>query len=143
MKYLIAVLAAWILAQCMKHLFRLAGKNRRIFNNNPSHIIMLSGGMPSAHAASVTALTVMIGLIDGVSSGLFALSVLFSSVVMYDAMMVRYSSGQQGDLLNRLIVETKSKLGLVRVAHGHRVIEVVAGSIVGAALAFIVFFTTI
>ena len=142
MKYIIAVDIAWVVAQCLKHVARLIGRNRRIFNGTTQHGLFLSGGMPSAHAASVTALTVMIGLVDGIDGGLFALSLLFSCVVMYDAVMVRLSSGQQGELLNQLVKELHSKLGLVRVAHGHTVVEVLAGALLGVVVAFVVFLTT-
>lgn len=142
MIYLVASGLAWVVAQTAKHLARLIGRNQRVFKGNPRNILLLSGGMPSAHSATVTALTVTIGLVDGIESGLFALSFLFASIIMYDAMMVRYSSGRQGDLLNRFLVEMKSTLIPVRVAHGHTVVEVVAGAIVGFGVALVVFFTT-
>lgn len=141
MIYLVAAGLAWVAAQCLKHLARLAGRNQRIFKGNPRNLLLLSGGMPSAHSATVIALTLMIGLVDGFNSGLFALSFLFASVIMYDAMMVRYSSGRQGDLLNRLLLENKSKLLPVRVAHGHTVAEVIAGAVLGMIVSLVVFFT--
>ncbi len=143
MRYIIAIAAAWVAAQSLKHAARLAGRNRRVFGGSSPTLLLLSGGMPSAHAAGVASLTTMIGLIEGVDSSLFALSALFASIVIYDAVMVRYSSGQQGELLNQLVRETKSKLSPVRVAHGHTVIEVAAGACVGVIVAVIVFFTTL
>lgn len=140
MIYLVAASIAWVLAQILKHAARLIGRNRRIFQHK-SRGLLLSGGMPSAHSATVVALTTIIGLKDGVDGGLFALAFLFSSVVIYDAVMVRYSSGQQGDLLNRLLSEKKSKLLPIKVAHGHTVLEVVAGTILGLAVAVVVFST--
>ena len=142
MRYIVAIACAWLIAQSLKHLFRLLGKNRRVFDKNSRSPFMLSGGMPSAHAAAVTSLTTMVGLVDGVNSGLFAVSLLFSSIVIYDAVMVRFSSGQQGDLLNKLVAEMKSKLGLIRVAHGHTILEVTAGTLLGVAVALVVFSTT-
>lgn len=141
MIYLVAASLAWIAAQCLKHLARLAGRNQRIFMGNPRNTLLLSGGMPSAHSATVTALTLVIGFTDGFTSGLFALSFLFAAVIMYDAMMVRYSSGRQGDLLNRLLKEKKSGLEPVRVAHGHTVVEVAVGAILGVIVGCVVFFT--
>lgn len=141
MIYLVAAGLAWVAAQTLKHLARLAGRNQRVFLGNPRNVLLLSGGMPSAHSATVTALATVIGLTEGIDSGLFALSALFASVVMYDAVMVRYSSGRQGDLLNRLLLEYKSKLTAVRVAHGHTVVEVVVGSVLGLIIGVVVFFT--
>ena len=141
MVYLVAAAMAWLAAQSLKHLIRLAGRNRRIFQGNPRNQLLLSGGMPSAHSATVVALTVAIGFGEGFGSGLFALAFLLSSIVMYDAMMVRYSSGRQGDLLNRFLKEQKSTLKPVRVAHGHTTLEVVVGAVLGALIGIVVFFT--
>lgn len=104
--------------------------------------MMPSGGMPSTHSATVVAFTTFVGLSEGVESGLFALSLLMASIVIYDSMRVRYSSGRQGDVLNALLTEVKSKLRPVRVAHGHTALEVVAGMAVGVTIGLIVFFTT-
>ena len=97
--YIIAVIAAWLIAQGVKYLI-IAIKNR---NFNHLRQLYLSGNMPSAHSATVTALTVVIAFKDGISSGLFGLSLLFAAIVMYDAMMVRRSSGEQGLAIQALI----------------------------------------
>lgn len=141
MVYLVAAIAAWTAAQGLKHLVRLLGHNRRVFQNDPRHGLLLSGGMPSAHSATLVALTTVIGLQEGLNSAVFALAALLSAIVMYDAIMVRFSSGQQGDLLNALIREHKTKLKPVRVAHGHTVVEVVVGAVLGALIGTVVFFT--
>lgn len=141
MIYIIAAGAAWVTAQSLKHVARLMGRNRRVFHGNPRNRLLLSGGMPSAHSATVVALTSVIGLKDGFDSGLFALSFLMAAIVMYDAVMVRYSSGRQGDLLNRLLIEQKSKLNTVRVAHGHTPWEVIVGAVLGLVIGSVVFFT--
>lgn len=142
MKYLVPAVIAWIVAQGLKHAFRLVGRNRRIFQGTSRVWMMPSGGMPSTHSATVAAFTTFVGLSEGVDSGLFALSLLMASIVVYDSMRVRYSSGRQGDLLNNLLKESKSKLRPVRVAHGHTVIEAFAGIIIGVTIGLIVFFTT-
>jgi len=94
--------------------------------------------MPSAHSATVVAVTTIIGVVDGVGSGLFGLAVVFSSVVLYDAMMVRRSSGEQGVAITALIKERKSSVRLPRVAKGHTPLEVVVGSIVGLVVGLVV-----
>lgn len=142
MIYLIPAAIAWALAQGLKHIFGLLGRNRRIFRGGGHNWVFPSGGMPSTHSATVAAFAAFVGLSEGINSGLFALSLLFAAVVIYDSMRVRYSSGRQGDLLNGLLAEIKSKLSPVRVAHGHTVIEVVAGTMLGVAVSFVVFFTT-
>lgn len=118
------------------------GRNRRVFSGDTNPKILLSGGMPSAHSAIVVSMAVFLGLQDGFNSSVFGLSVWLSIIVMYDAMMVRYSSGMQGEALNRLIVEQGSKLKKLRVAHGHTPVEVLAGALIGAVVAIVVFFAT-
>lgn len=142
MSYLIPATLAWIVAQGSKHIFRLMGRNRRVFRGASKRWFLPSGGMPSAHSAVVSSFATYVGLVDGVDSGLFALSLLLAMIVVYDSMRVRYASGRQGELLNTLLVDLKSKLSPVRVAHGHTAFEVVAGIAVGVTISLVVFFTT-
>lgn len=136
--YIWAIAVAWVAAQGLKYMLVVA--RTRDFSNLRQ--LYLSGNMPSAHSASVIALLVVIGLKDGIESGLFALAALFASIVMYDAMMVRRSSGEQGIALQRLIKEQKSTIPLPRAAKGHTPVEVLAGSVLGAIIGIIVFYAT-
>lgn len=61
-----------------------------------------SGGMPSTHSATVTALAVSCGLVNGWNSTEFAIAFFLAMIVMYDAMGVRYETGQQAKVLNRM-----------------------------------------
>lgn len=142
MKVLVVPVIAWVISQGLKQVFHLMGRNRRVFSGDTSPKILLSGGMPSAHSAIVVSLAVFLGLQDGLNSSVFGLSVWLSIIVMYDAMMVRYSSGMQGELLNKLIMEQGSKLKKLRVAHGHTPVEVLAGAFIGVTVAVVVFFAT-
>lgn len=140
--YLMIVVIAWAVAQGGKHIVHAFGHNRRVFGNNPRSVLMLSGGMPSAHSASVMALAVAVGWYDGVDSAVFAIAAAFAIVVMYDAVMVRLSSGEQGDALNKVISLQKLPIPRIKVAHGHTGVEVLVGAIIGALVAAIVIFTT-
>ena len=142
MRYLIIAAIAWLVAQSLKHLAWLCGRNRRVFGGRPRSRLLLSGGMPSAHSATVSALAVAIGYFDGWQGAPFALAVVFAAVVIYDAVMVRFSSGQQGDMLNRLITAHYPDLQPIRIAHGHTPLEGAAGSIVGVVVAAVVIFAT-
>ena len=136
--YLIAIITAWLIAQGAKY-FLVAIKNRSF-----DHLrqLYLSGNMPSAHSATVTALTAVVLLRDGMQSGLFAVVALFAAIVMYDAMMVRRSSGEQGQAIQALIKEQKSHVPLPRAARGHTPLEVLVGALLGAVIGAIVFFAT-
>lgn len=136
--YIFAIAVAWFVAQGMKYVIA-AVKGKTL--NSLRHLY-LSGNMPSSHSATVMALLMVIGLRDGVSSGLFGLAALFAAIVMYDAMMVRRSSGEQGEAIQALIRESKSKVPLPRAARGHTPLEVVVGAILGVGVGYIVFLAT-
>lgn len=137
--YMVAIIAAWLIAQGAKYLL-IAIRSRDF-----SHIrqLYLSGNMPSAHSATVVSLTILIALKDGISSGLFGLSMLFAAIVMYDAMMVRRSTGEQGIAIQALIKEQHSKVALPRAARGHTPFEVLVGALLGAIIGLVVFLATI
>ena len=137
--YLIAALLGWIIAQGSKYIFALIkGRSVRKLQS-----LCISGGMPSAHSATVMALVSVIGLKNGIDSGLFGLGFVFASVVMYDAMMVRRSSGKQGIILKKLISEINSPIKTPRFAKGHEPIEVLVGAVIGVAIGTVVYFATI
>ena len=137
--YLIAIVSAWFVAQGLKYV--VSGLKNHNFKNSLSQLY-LSGNMPSAHSAAVTALLTVIAAKEGVDSAIFGLAALFSAIVMYDAVMVRRSSGEQGKAITEMIKITKSKIDLPRVAKGHTPIEVVAGASVGLIIGFIVILAT-
>jgi acid phosphatase family membrane protein YuiD len=137
--YIITIIVAWLVSQGAKYLI-VAVKQRSI-----SHVrqLYLSGNMPSAHSATVVALVMIIALRDGIDSGLFGLAALFATIVMYDAIMVRRSSGEQGEAIQKLIKEQKSKVSLPRAAKGHTPVEVAVGALIGAIIGQVVFLATI
>ncbi len=99
--------------------------------------LMRSGGMPSGHAASVTALTVYLGCFSGFDSPIFMLAVAFWGIVLYDAIHVRYAVGEQGKALNKLLKEAgKPELPVVE---GHTMAQVVVGTILGIIIGLLVF----
>jgi len=137
--YLITILLAWLVAHTTKYIFSLI-KNEKLTLKS---YLFASGGMPSAHSAAVVSMATIIGLRDGVDSGLFGLAFLFAVIVMYDAMKVRRSSGEQGVVILQLIKEFKSKLKLSRVSKGHSPIEVAFGAALGVIIGYVVFLSTI
>lgn len=141
--YLVAPGLAWAVAQGAKQLFYRYNKRRKVLDSpTPNKFILPSGGMPSAHSATVIALLIAVGLREGITSVAFGITFWVAAIVVYDAIMVRYASGQQGDALNRLIDEQKSKVIKPRVAHGHTLPEVTVGAAIGAVVTFVVFMAT-
>lgn len=62
-----------------------------------------TGGMPSSHSAAVTSLATAIGIVEGVSSSVFALACIFSVITMFDASGVRRQAGEQAIVINQLV----------------------------------------
>ncbi|HPD62336.1 MAG TPA: divergent PAP2 family protein [Anaerolineaceae bacterium] len=95
-----------------------------------------TGGMPSSHAATVTATTLAIGLFSGFDHPAFALAVAVSMIVIYDAAGVRREAGYHAVIINRLIDEyVKGPLidqKKLKEMIGHTPLEVVGGVISGA-----------
>ena len=136
--YIITILFAWLGAHAIKYVISMLNKEKRSLRAH----LFISGGMPSSHSAAVVSMTTIIALRDGVASGLFGMAALFALIVMYDALKVRRSSGEQGLAIHQLIKETKSKVKMPRVAMGHTPLEVSLGASLGLIVGVIVFFAT-
>ncbi|WP_071433603.1 divergent PAP2 family protein [Angelakisella massiliensis] len=93
---------SWSLAQVIKTLLTLIQvkefRAERLFG---------AGGMPSSHSALVCSITVGMAKLQGYDSPLFALTLCFAAVVMYDAMGVRRAAGEQAKVLNKMIFSFK------------------------------------
>lgn len=120
----------WLGIQTFKVIWDLATTKKFNFKR-----IIGAGGMPSSHSAVVMAITVLVGKESGFDSYMFAVSFIFSLVVMYDAAGVRRAAGKQASLLNK-IIETPGLTGvqvqekLVEVL-GHTPLQVFVGAIIG------------
>lgn len=138
--YLIAPFIAWFLAQFTKFLL-----NKRAQAGQRWRLLYQSGNMPSAHTATLVALTTVIGIRDGTATGLFAVSLALTAIAAYDALMVRRSGGEQGLALRKLLeISPFGKDPLPYQALGHRPLEVVLGALFGVTVGICVaFFITI
>ena len=83
------------------------------------------GGIPSTHSALVSSLTTLMYLYYGIFSSIFSVTLIFSLIVIYDSMGIRYESGKQAEIINeKLGTDLKEKLG-------HKPIETLIGVIFG------------
>lgn len=138
--YLVVIIASWVVAQGLKYVI-VAAKHRSF-----DHLrqLYLSGNMPSAHSASTVALASLVGMHEGTDTAVFAVALLFAAVVMYDAMILRRSVGEQGVAIREMIRHAKvqKNIALPRAARGHTPLEVLVGAALGLTIACIVFFAT-
>lgn len=131
-------LLAWFLAQLIKVLLEavLARRlNLRLF--------VSSGGMPSSHSALVVACTAAIGKLEGIQGGVFALSVIVASVVMYDACNVRRSAGDTARLVNKLLehmeqLTAEEFADRLREVMGHTPLQVLVGALLGFGVGLLI-----
>lgn len=144
---LLAALSAIVFAQIIKIPIKL------IFTKEfQPGLAFSTGGMPSSHSAAVAALTTGIGILDGVNSTTFAVSFVFSVIIMFDASGVRRQSGKQAIVLNQLIKdfqyfvdgakhwnkkEEYEKREELKELLGHEPIEVFFGGLTGVGIAFL------
>lgn len=100
------------------------------------------GGMPSSHTAVMTALATTVGILYGFASPLFAISLVVTFIVMYDAAGVRRTVGYQSTVLNKMLEElfkgNKEFSQRLQEIIGHTKWEVFAGALLG--IAFGIFF---
>ena len=87
-----------------------------------------SGGMPSAHSTFVIALSTAMGLKYGPMSDQFLMCLVFSIIIIYDAMNVRYQAGLHAKAINELTPHDGDELDEIL---GHTPIEAFGGGCVG------------
>ena len=137
-KILIITLSVWAIAQTLKVLLGVVLERRFNFR-----WFIGTGGMPSSHAAGVTALATTVGLTYGFESGVFALAAVFALVTMFDAQGVRRATGLQAEILNKIMDDMyfKGKIESDRLVEliGHSPFQVFVGLALGLALALILY----
>ncbi|UCB57707.1 MAG: divergent PAP2 family protein [Candidatus Omnitrophota bacterium] len=132
----VTVLVAWFIAQSAKVFLGVITEKRFNFR-----WFVDTGGMPSSHAATVSALAGAIGLRFGVTSPVFAVTLVFAWIIMMDAQGFRRSVGEQAEILNMILDDIywkkKLKEESLREFLGHTPIEVFIGAIIGILVAII------
>lgn len=104
--------------------------------------LVSSGGMPSSHTAFVVGLTTAVGVQEGASSSLFAVCLVISLIVMYDASGVRLHAGKQASVLNLIIAELPPDHPVqdsekLRDTLGHTQIQVFVGAVLGMVVGYL------
>ena len=107
--------------------------------------IKSSGGMPSSHSSTCTAIATAIGMTSGFDNPLFTVAAGLAAIVMYDAAGVRWETGKQAKYINE-IVETMQKPDSLTDEKlkewiGHTPFEVAAGGVLGIIVAVAVVLT--
>jgi hypothetical protein len=129
---------SWFIAQSMKVMLGVFRERRFNFKWFTS-----SGGMPSSHAASVSSIATSVGLIYGFDSALFAITLTFTMVVLFDAQGVRLATGRQARILNNMLddIYWKKRLDEDKLKEfiGHTPVEVWAGMFLGIIISLLLY----
>jgi len=135
-KILIVAIIANLIAQGIKPLIHYGE-----YHEWKWPLLLSSGGFPSSHSATATALTAMVGFTQGFASPLFAICVIFSGVVVFDASGVRQEVGKHARTLNAMFEEFKwgDSLDYKHFTElvGHSFFEVVGGMALGLLIALL------
>jgi len=136
-KVFLAAVMSWLTAQSIKVLLGIVREKRFNFK-----WFVGTGGMPSSHVAGVSALVTAVGLIIGLESVIFAVSLVFAIIVMFDAQGVRQATGEQAEVLNEITDDIYFKRGLkeekLKELIGHTQVEVLVGAMLGVIVALLV-----
>jgi uncharacterized protein len=131
-----AVFLSWFLAQLLKVLIN--GYREGRFN---LRWLFDTGGMPSAHSATVASLATVVGLYYGFNSIIFLAILIFTVITMFDAAGVRRNMGRQASILNRMMDDLQQGKHVqekrLKELLGHTPVEVFAGAFLGISLGFL------
>ncbi|AHB41366.1 hypothetical protein P148_SR1C00001G0575 [candidate division SR1 bacterium RAAC1_SR1_1] len=112
------------------------------------HHFFSSGGFPSFHTGLSSSVTMLVLLEYGFDSVLFVVVAAFSLLFAYDAMNLRFQTGQHAYLINKLRFElqglfskeNKDTSGKLKERLGHTPLEVLGGFIIGSLLTYILYY---
>lgn len=136
-KVFIATLLGWVAAQSIKIAINSIKEKRFNFR-----WVIGTGGMPSAHSSGVMSLATAVGIQQGFDSAIFIVTLVFAVVIAFDAQGVRRATGQQAEILNKILddIYWRRKIQEDRLKEliGHTPFEVFVGSLIGILVATLV-----
>ncbi len=107
--------------------------------------IFASGGFPSFHSGLASSVTMLVWLQYGFDSVFFAVAFAFSVLFAYDAMNLRYETGQHAHYINDLRTELESILqkkqkSPLKERIGHTPLEVAGWIVFWSVLTYIFYY---
>ncbi|MEK8131064.1 divergent PAP2 family protein [Paenibacillus filicis] len=95
-----------------------------------------NGGFPSTHTTVAVSTTAAIGFSSGIDSGLFALGVAFSFIIIIDATGIRKALGEHAKNLNHINSSSNVVFKTHRESQGHTRTEVLGGVGLGVIVGY-------
>ena len=132
---LLSALAVQIACQLFKVVFYSIRERRLAL-----FYFMSAGGMPSAHSAFVTALSLSVGLWSGFRSDVFAVAAVFSIIIIYDSWRLRGAVAHQARVLVKLVQRQPDlDAGEINTRLGHSLPEIGVGIAAGGGISALVY----
>jgi len=100
--------------------------------------LVVTGGLPSTHCATVTALCLSVLWTVGWWNAIFAVSAVLAVIVIRDALGVRRTAGEEGRTINDIIRLAHVRTPPVHYSLGHTPPEVAAGIAIGALATLVI-----
>lgn len=125
--YIWASVISWVTAQIIKIIVNFFKEKRldlKLFGS--------TGGMPSAHSATIAGITFAIGKGVGFSSPAFGISFIVAIIVVTDALHLRREVGRHAEILEEMTG------GHFNSKAGHKLSEVLVGIVIGAIIGLLI-----
>lgn len=129
--YAVVPLLAWVTAGSLKFALNSVAQRRLAFG------AIGYGGCPSNHSAIVCSTAALIALREGMDHPAFGVSITLAFIVLLDAGGLRRHVGLQARVINQLQTASPQR-SVLRERMGHRRRELLAGAVVGGAVAWLV-----
>ena len=137
--WILCGLASWLAAQFCKLISGFIQTRDVDFT-----YFVSTGGMPSAHSATMAGIATGVGMTHGFDLPLFAVAFALAGVTMFDASTVRMAAGKQAQVLNEIVrmvlTEHRMPAKPLKELLGHTRLEVFMGMIIGIMTAVNVIF---
>lgn len=123
---LITIILAAIISELIKFIAQVI-KDKKVAMQN----LFSTGGIVSSHSAFVWSLAAIVGLVEGISTAVFAVSFVLAMIVSRDAFGIRRSVDRLAELTGK-----SKRLGTA----GHTLLQTVLGALLGIIIAVAVFY---
>jgi hypothetical protein len=131
--YLFTPFIAWLIAGVLKFLINSLRARRFAFD------LIGYGGLPSNHSAIVSSMATLIALKEGMNSPAFGVAIALAFIVILDASSLRIQVGKHAVAINKLKSLNGDVKPYLRERMGHTKIEIFAGLLTGAVVAYLVY----
>ena len=132
LSYLVTPFIAWLVAGCLKFLINSIRAKKLAFG------LIGYGGLPSNHSAIVCSMVTLIALKEGLQHPALGVAVTLAFIVILDASSLRKQVGRQATAINKLVRSSQPEQPALRERIGHTPIEILAGVLTGAGVAYLV-----